>query len=97
MPSSGDDGMTYKVRKLSKVTKEMVVAALRPLGVLGLIPKDQAYGEPDGTSGSGDYGMDTPLLDQVELQEGGEYIAIYGETSLDDNIREHLAREEACS
>ena len=87
-PSSGDDPMNYEVMKLSKVTKEGLVASLRPLGILGLIPMDHAYGKPDDKSE--DDVVETPLLDQVELHDGGEYFAIFGQTSQVSVVRKHL-------
>ena len=71
--------------KLQKVTKEQVVAALRPLGVLGLIPKDQVFCEPE------DDALAVQLLDQSELHDGGEYFVIFGRTTLETLVCKQLA------
>ena len=88
-PSSEDDSKAYLTTKLQKVTKEGVVAALRPLGVLGLICKDQVIGEPDGAAED-----DAPavmLLDESELHDGGEYVVIFAKTPLDKQVCKQLA------
>ena len=56
------------------------MATLRPLGVMGLISRDQVFGKPDSTSE--DDVVKLQLLDQIELRDGGEYFAIFGGSSL---------------
>lgn len=88
-PSLEDDSKVYTVTKLQKVTKEEVVAALQPLGVLGMIPKDQVFDEPDSSPTDG--GTAVQLLSQSELHEGGEYIVIFARSTLESQVCKHLA------
>ena len=76
--------MFYKATRLHKVTKEKVVAALQPLRVLGLIPMDQAHGKHDGDFE--DDGVWLQLLDNIELHDGGKYIAIFNNSPLDSQV-----------
>ena len=91
-PSSEDDSKVYKVARLQNVTKEEVVAALQRLDILGLIPKDQVFGAPDGLPE--DVVPVVQLLSRIELHDGGEYIVVFAETPLMTRVCKQLAAKE---
>lgn len=93
-PSSEDDSKAYKVVRLQNVTKEEVVAALQRLDILGLIPKDQIFGAPDGLPE--DVVPVVQLLSQIELHDGGEYIVVFAETPLMTRVCKQLALARKC-
>lgn len=69
--------------KLAKVTRSKLILALQPKGVVGLVYKSDLL-EPSATEDGEE--PDVNLLEDVVLQEDGEYVADYGTQPFEEQV-----------
>ena len=81
MSPTSDPDKPYKVMKLPKVTRSKLILALRSMRVGGLVYKSDLL-VPSATEGGEE--PDVNALEDVVLQDDGQYLAHYGTQLFED-------------